>query len=215
MPHFFVDESGNLGFVFGAGSSKFFIIVLLQVADPEIFREFVKRLRTQQSLSEQYEFKYRRVGSRRVLRAAFFNGLSRLKFSAWAIVVDKEHLPAGMMALDRVGFYGWAMGELIAVIPTSEIANSIMVIDDPTRSGKFVSGLRVQISRVLRGLGKRTGFRKITGHDAAREEVLQCADMIAGALADHVSGDDSWAYQQIAEKFSVVLYRPEKTNLLS
>lgn len=213
MPYFFVDESGNLGFVFDSGSSKFFILILLHVSDPEILREFVRRVREQQRLSERYEFKYRRVGSRRLLKTAFFTGLSRLDFTVWGLVVDKALLPAGIMALDRVGFYGWAMGELVAATPSDIIANSIMVIDDPIRSGKFIGGLRVHISRVLRGLNRREGFRKITGHDAARDEALQCADMIAGALADHVSGGDSWSYQQVASKFAMIVYRPEKESL--
>lgn len=213
MPHFFVDESGNLGFVFDAGSSAFFILVLLKVDDPEKLRDFIRRLRKQQTLSEKYEFKYRRVGSRRVLRTAFFTGLSRLDFTVWALVVDKRRLSPGLAALDRIGFYGWAMGELMAAIPAQEIAGSIMVLDDPTRSSKFLDGLRVHVSRALRALGRREGFRKITGYDAAREEALQCADMIAGALADHVSGGDSWAYEQIAGKFAIVLHRPEKENL--
>jgi hypothetical protein len=37
--------------------------------------------------------------------------------------------------------------------------------------------------------------------------------MIAGALADHVSGDDAWAYQQIASKFVAILSRPETKSL--
>lgn len=213
MPYFFVDESGNLGFVFDSGSSRFFILILLRVNEPEILRELVRQLRKHQRLSERYEFKYRRVGSRRILKMAFFRGLSQLEFTTWGLVVDKAHLPAGIMALDRVGFYGWAMGELVSAMPAEMIANAVMVIDDPTRSSKFVDGLRVHISRVLRGLNRREGFRKITGHDAARDEALQCADMIAGALADHVSGGDSWAYQQVASKFAAIIYRPEKESL--
>ncbi|MBI3361274.1 MAG: DUF3800 domain-containing protein [Chloroflexi bacterium] len=160
MPHFFVDESGNLGFVFDAGSSAFFILVLLKVDDPEKLRDFIRRLRKQQTVSEKYEFKYRRVGSRRVLRTAFFTGLSRLDFTVWALVVDKRRLSPGLAALDRIGFYGWAMGELMAAIPAQEIAGSIMVLDDPTRSSKFLDGLRVHVSRALRALGRREGFRK-------------------------------------------------------
>jgi hypothetical protein len=213
MPYFFVDESGNLGFVFDSGSSKFFILILLRVNDPEILREFVRRLREQQRLSERYEFKYRRVGSRRVLKTAFFTELARLELTVWGLVVDKAHLPAGLMALDRVGFYGWAIGELVSVMPPEVITNAIMVIDDPTRSTKFLDGLRVHISRVLRGLNRREGFRKIAGHDAARDGALQCADMIAGALADHISGGDSWAYEQVAEKFATILRRPETKSL--
>lgn len=213
MPHFFVDESGNLGFVFHAGSSKFFVLVLLKVTDPEILREFIRRLRKQQTLPENYEFKYRRVGSRRVLRTAFFTGLSRMEFTVWAIVVDKQHLSTSLMALDRIGFYGWAIGELVAAMPPGELTDAIVAIDDPIRSSKFVDGLRVHISKVLRGMGRRERLRKVTGHDAAREEALQCADMIAGALADHVAGGNSWAYEQIAGRFAAVVHRPENTNL--
>jgi hypothetical protein len=101
MPYFFVDESGNLGFVFDSGSSKFFILILLRVNDPEVLRGFVRRLREQQRLSERYEFKYRRVGSRRILKTAFFTGLSRLEFTVWGLVVDKAHLPAGRLPQNR------------------------------------------------------------------------------------------------------------------
>jgi hypothetical protein len=212
MPYFFVDESGNLGFVFNAGSSRFFVLVFLQVNHPEALREFVQRLRRQQKLSERYEFKYRRVGSRRILKRAFFTGMVRQDFTAWGLVIDKARLPAGIMALDRIGFYGWAMSELVVAMPPALIANSAMVIDDPMRSSKFVAGLRVHISRALRGQNRREGFRKIAGHDAARDEALQCADMLAGALADHVAGGDSWAYEQIADKFAAVVFRPEKES---
>ncbi len=213
MPYLFVDESGNLGFIFDAGSSKFFVLVFVQVKDPDILRAFVRQLRAQQSLPANYEFKYRRVGSKRVLRTAFFRDLAQLEFVAWALVVDKRRLSVSVMALDRIGFYGWAMGELVSALPSEAIAHSIIVIDDPMRSNKFVTGLRVHISKVLRALGRRERFRKITGHDAEREEALQCADMIAGALAEYVSGGDSWAYQQTAHKFATVLYRPERKNL--
>jgi hypothetical protein len=127
--------------------------------------------------------------------------------------MDKEQLSPALAALDRTAFYGWAMSELVTVLPADAVANSIVVIDDPTRSGKFANGIRVQVSRALRRMGRRRGFRKITGRDAEREEALQCADMIAGALAEVHSGGDPWAYRQIAEKFVRVLYLPEKQNL--
>ena len=208
MPYHFVDESGNLGFAFEAGSSKTFVLVVLRVSDPETLRVWARNLRLQQSLPASYEFKYRRVGSRRVLRQAFFAGLAQLGFMARALVVDKTKLAPGLMALDRVGFYGWALGEILAVMPAEEITDAVLVLDEPVRSGKFITSLRVHLSRVLRGLGQRAVFRKITGHDSARDGGLQCADMIAGALADHISGDDSSAYLQIVSKFATILYRP-------
>lgn len=213
MPYFFVDESGNIGFAFDAGSSRLFVLVMLRVDDPDVLREFVRRLRCQQGLHERYEFKYRRVGSRRVLRTAFFSGLSRLDFAVWAIVIDKARLSPGLAALDRTAFYGWAMGELVAVLPPDSISHAVVVIDDPVRSAKFTDGLRVQMSKVLRRLGRRPGFGKVTGRDAERDEALQCADMIAGALAEHESGGDSWAYQQIAAKFVQVIRWPSAKNL--
>ncbi len=208
MAYFLVDESGNLGYVFETGSSRLFVLVLLKVGDPEVLRDFVRRMRVARHLPEDYEFKYRRVGSRRVLCEHFFRALAQLEVAIWALVVDKTRRPPGLMALDRAGFYGWALGEIMAVMPEAEVQGAVVVLDEPNHSGRFLSDLRVHLSRVWRGLGWRAGFRKITGHDSARDAGLQCADMVAGAVADHVSGHDSTAYRMIAGKFVTTARRP-------
>jgi hypothetical protein len=51
VAYFFVDESGNLGYVFETGSSRLFVLVLLKVGDPEVLRDFVRRMRGRAALA--------------------------------------------------------------------------------------------------------------------------------------------------------------------
>ncbi len=86
----YLDESGDTGFKFRNGSSRYFVIALLLVDDPLPLHQAVHDLRLRLNKSESYEFKFMRTHHDG--RIAFFQAIKSFTFQVYALVVDKMNL---------------------------------------------------------------------------------------------------------------------------
>ncbi len=81
------DESGDTGFKFDRGSSRYFVVTLLLVNDPIPFHEAVAALRKSLGFTEGNEFKW--YTSSEETRWVFLRMLRRQEFAARVLVIDK------------------------------------------------------------------------------------------------------------------------------
>jgi hypothetical protein len=80
------------------------------------------------------------------------------------------------------------LGEFIAVLadqlPAEAVENALVVIDAHTTTTELTRSIRVAISGALRARQIQPGIKKVRGRPAHREDGLQLADMVAGAVVE-------------------------------
>lgn len=79
----YLDESGDTGFKFRNGSSRYFVIALLLVDEPLPLHQAVHDLRLRLNKSESYEFKFMRTHHDG--RIAFFQAIKPFTFQVHAL----------------------------------------------------------------------------------------------------------------------------------
>ena len=79
-----------------------------------------------------------------------------------------------------------------------DIADDILIVDGAVPS--LIRDLRVRLSAICRDEGRRRPFKKIVSADSGREDGLQLADMVAGAIMQSTKGTDVEYYQTFADK---------------
>lgn len=90
------------------------------------------------------------------------------------------------------------MTKLIVRSSELDIADDILIMDGAVPS--WIQDLRVRLSNVCRQEGRRRPFKKIVSADSDRENGLQLADMVAGAIMQFAKGVDIKFYQTFADK---------------
>jgi hypothetical protein len=79
-----------------------------------------------------------------------------------------------------------------------DIGGDVLIVDGTTQA--FRRQLRVRLSQESRFSGRARPFSKIISGDSRREDGLQLADMIVGAIARYVVADETSYYQTFAHK---------------
>ncbi len=213
MPYFFVDESGNFGFVFDAGSSPYFVMVFLWVENADDLRERVRKLRKRHGFSDRYEFKHRAIKGQPVVFRHVLEAIAAFPLQAWVLVIDKQRLPESFRSMNRHEFFDFALGQLAAAIPAEKISGTTLVLDAPA-SRSLLQKSRVHLSAIVHHRGVTRGFRRIVGHDSHRDEALQCADVVAGVVAEKwTKGREEWFSMIESKVAAIVQYPPPKENL--
>src|SRR5689334_24748450 len=98
----YLDESGDTGFRFRQGSSRFFVITLMLVHDPLPIHQAIDDLRAGLGMDRNSEFKWYR--SSEETRWAFLRMLRKQDFTARAMVIDKSMM-ARTQASPAEAFY--------------------------------------------------------------------------------------------------------------
>jgi len=203
----FGDESGDPGFTFDRGSSHYLVVLLLLLDDPEPLRDRVDRLRQQLELPPGVEFKFHKTSAAN--RRVFLAALQSHQFVGYALVVDKGQLSAGWRSASDVGFHALCFAELIGRIPANELGDTILVLD---RFGASKTTLRELRSRLkVQGEGQTIRpFKRILLKRSRGDNLIQCADMVAGALMRAVSASDRSFFDLVHDKITVWQYQPDE-----
>ena len=180
--HLFVDWSGDLGFKFGRGSTTYLVIAVVNLADYAAFRRVIAKLRTERGLHRAYEFHYAHIPEAE--RAAFFDALRGATFEAWVLIVDKQRLSGRFKRRNQYDLFGEFVDTLVDQLPAEVIQNALVVIDAHATVTKLTRSIRVAVSRTLRAREIQPGIKKVRGRPAHREDGLQLADMLAGAVVE-------------------------------
>jgi len=176
--HIYIDESGDTGFKFRTGSSRYFVVALLLVDDPIPLHQAVHDFRLSQDKPEAHEFKFTKTPHE--MRQAFFRALLPYPYQVRAVIVDKQRL-AALNLRSRDKFYDYAV-RLPFESDVAAIARAQLVIDESFKGKSRQADLTTYLQRELNaGAVKR--IAGVTYHDSGRDNLLQVVDMIVGAIA--------------------------------
>ena len=183
----FVDESGDTGFKFGDGSSDRFVVTLVifgDVEDAHNAEARIRQLRHDLGLRKHYEFHYSH--SKSFIKRRFFEELGQEQFFYCTISINKRKL-TGPGFRFKESFYKYAC-RLVFENAKPHLDNAKIVIDG---SGSRV--FRRQLGSYLRRHmnsdedgAKR--IKKVQLEDSRKNDLIQLADMVCGALARKLAG---------------------------
>ena len=196
------DESGDVSFSFDKGASRYFVFALIATSQPDDIRQALRGLRRQRNLPAQYEFKFHKLSSVALRRAAF-TLLNTLDFQATVLYVDKVTLPDSFRVMTGQMFYAFFVSEVIRLIPETEREGATLLLDQFDPSGRAIRELK-------RTLGRRQiqrGFKRITHVRSRSESLVQVADLVAGTVLRSVERRQT--YQNIENKVRLLYeFRP-------
>ena len=182
----FIDESGDPGLNIEAGSSKYFIVALVAFEDHDeaaAVDERLSLLRQEQRIKDNFEFHFNKLKSGH--RRGFLEAVARYNFFYFAVVIDKTHLTGREFQLNE-SLYNYACG-LIFEKAKPRLTNAIVVIDE-RGSRNFKSELRRYLVARLKDDSGKCFIKKVRTQDSRKNNLVQLADMVAGAVARSFSG---------------------------
>jgi hypothetical protein len=193
------DEAGDASFRFDRGASTHFVIALIGTQQPDEMCGVLAALRSRLQLASNFEFKLHRLGQRHI-RDQLWETLTPLDFRVWAIVVDKTRLADMFRVMPASAFYAYFMSEAIRLVPEDLRLGAPLWLDEFDRSGKTVALLK----RAFAARGLRYNFRNIRAVRSQSEDIVQVADIAAGAILRHHSKRTSEGYQRLIGKIAVI-----------
>jgi len=194
--YFFVDESGEPGFHKFRGS-PYFILAMVQTPDWKPIGEFAA-LRNELHLSRSFEFHYAKMTSKQ--RQAFFQAVRPVYFRVRAAAILKDEVPLVYRGLRGPNLTVELLAKLTLRASPLDICNDILIIDSATDALR--SALRIRLSHECRTLNRERPFKKIVTASSHREDGLQLADMIAGAIRDMVWNDQHACFRTFVGKIA-------------
>jgi len=194
----FLDESGDPG----PHSNPYFALALVQLAARQPLAE-IAAARQALHLLPTFEFKYHKTTPAQ--REVFFRLVQPLAFRVRASVVEKSRLPPEL-ALPGLAFIVEWTARLILRASELDIANDVLVMDGAAPSLR--RALRVRLSNECRRQNRARPFAKIIGGDSSRDDGLQLADMVVGAVRQKIVGGDDRFYAPFAPKVTDLWHAP-------
>lgn len=201
----YLDESGATGLKFrGGGSSRHFTVALLLVDDPIPLHQAVHDLRLRLGLPETHEFKFGSTGHE--YRLAFFHAIRPYAFEIRAWVIDKQRAsPAPFAATPPM--YEHLVSRILAR-ERDALRDRTLVIDESVQGKVSQARLLTALRRALTANEPGGGriVRDITIHRSHQDNLIQVADMAAGAVArGYERGDDRYL-RLLGRKRTVLRY---------
>lgn len=191
----FLDESGDPGLSGSATSSSHFALAMVQMVNREPLPE-LEELRSRFRLPG-FEFKYQKTTA--VHKEAFFSTVRAIPFRVRAVVVEKASLDKRFATLSGQDIVIEFIVGLALRAPELDLTDDTLIIDGTTPA--FRRALRIKLSEECARIGRRSRpFRKIISGDSRREDGLQLADMIVGAVRQHVMETESRYYRTFERK---------------
>jgi hypothetical protein len=203
----YLDESGDAGFEFKRGSSRYFVVALMLVDDPRPLREAVSTYRREIGWPKHREFKFAKASHE--IRRDFLSAIRFQPLTIRCLVVDKEALLVADPRVRRDAYVAMIRSALQEALQDVTMAHVIIDESFEGRSKKasFSSDLRHAVSNPT-GRGART-LRAVSYRRSRSDDLLQAADMIVGAIA-YAHKHDNHVYRRIIQsKIAVERFLPE------
>jgi hypothetical protein len=191
----FLDESGDPGIEQRGTSSSYFILAMAELPNRQPIAELTS-IRKELGLPLRYEFKYYR--SRASLKNVFFRAVQSLPFQVRAAVLDKSKVPNDLRITKGPDLTIELFTRLALRIPESAVCDDVLIIDGATP--KFKRSLRRRLSKAYRRTGRKRLFKKIVGQKSQSSDGLQLVDMIAGAIRQCVTGQESRYFNSVEHR---------------
>lgn len=197
-----LDESGDGGFRFEQGSSKYFVASLIYLDNDveekiaEVQRE-VDQIRERFSLTVDYEFKFSRC--RDLLKQEFLKELLKFPIKYKVIAVNKEKLEAPALKYKPKELYCETIRRLL-YDNNPLLEKTILIVDEAVakiHQNEFNSVLRKYLSR--------NTVSKIIQKRSRNEIMIQVADMVSGSVFRKYEKQDDRFYLMIKSKEKILM----------
>jgi hypothetical protein len=201
-----LDWSGDAGDPTKQGASPTIVFAIAHIDESRLeqIELNLRTVRQSRGLPPTYAFKYHRLQGRPELRAAFFAGIGDLSISATVLVVDKSAWPENFRRTtrgpDRITKY---IADLIRGCADGFVVGHTLLIDGEKDETPTLTAARNAVSRAMEATGRRS-FRKVkmSTDDSAGGEIIQVADMIAGAIRRH--GVDAAELRSLRRRITII-----------
>jgi hypothetical protein len=193
------DEAGDASLNFDKGASRYFVVAVVATQDADALRSVLINLRQRENFAESFEFHFNALASAK-LRQKTLAALREANFLAWAMIVDKTSLSLPLRTLTGLEFYLYFVTELIDRIPVELRNKGTLILDE---FGSANTSL-VKLKRNLKVRGIRHEFSRIFFRRSRSEDLIQVADLVAGAILRRDSKRDSQAFEYIEGKLQAV-----------
>jgi hypothetical protein len=175
-----IDDSGDPGFKFDKGSSRFFVIALV-IFDDELEAEktaiAIKELRRELGFPEDVEFKF--FKSKNLVREKFLRTITPFQFRVRCLVVDKQRIHSDELRNNKNSFYSYII-KMVLKHSNGSILDAKVKIDgsgDRLFRRNFLTYLRKELNT-----NKRKIMRNCRLVDSQSNVLIQMADMVAGTI---------------------------------
>jgi len=193
----FLDESGDPGMKLTGGSSDLFIVALVIFNDREEAQACDTRidlLRRELKMCGGMEFKFHKTNQ--VVRSTFLEAVGRYDFFYFGIVINKRELTSPNFRI-KDSFYKYACS--LVFENAKPHLNDATVVIDGSGSRDFRNQLSSYLKRRIndqKGGNRQIGKVKI--QDSHRNNLLQLADMVCGAVArSYTNKNDAKDYRRL------------------
>jgi len=211
LSYLFLDWAGDSGFKFDRGSTHHLVFAFAAVPDYTGFRRTIADLRVCRGLPRDYEYHYAHIP--KVERAAYFATLHSIDFQAWVLVVDKRDLSVRFRRRSQYILFREFVTDLARRIPLEATRGISLLIDAHATTTRLTQTIRVAVSSALKTRGAQQRVKKARGRPAHREDGLQLADMVAGAVVESKVRDEVDYLIGLEDKIKIWWYEgdvPEK-----
>lgn len=191
----FIDDAGDPGFKFGRGSTNYFVVAAVffdDNLDAEEVALKIKRLRRDLNWHDLHEFKFRKTSA--AIRTRFFKAVRPLKFRVVVALIDKRTITDKEFQKNPGKFYNAVILRAIGVAGNLQKAH--ICID-----GEKGNDYRRKAKVLFRQNLPQYSVKELTFKDSRKDNLLQLADMIAGAaLHSTEKRPDADAYISLVKK---------------
>lgn len=201
----FIDESGDLGYKFDRGSTRYFTIVLVIFEDSQAAlacQRAIEQLRAGLQVPPRYEFHFHSDSHAR--RLAFLTTVSRQDFYCYSFTLDKSS-----SKLTGPGFryrgpgYKWVCRAVLENA-AGDLKGATVVIDG-SGERKFRREISTYLRRELNSEQRKQVARVKIGRSSS-DPLLQLADYVAGVTNRLYEG------KQGADAYEVYLRRKRRSQ---
>ncbi len=199
MKYIFLDESGELGFSFNKGSSKFFTITLLVcgIKEEQELQRVIKKVRERilkKKLKQSPEIKWN--NSNEDIKKNVFQRLEKINFEIFTIILDKSKV-YDYLKEKKHKLYNYLSQLIIAECSTED---KFEIIVDRSKNKR---SLRDDFNNYIRNhLINKCSNLEIKHEDSKSNGGLQVLDFISGAIFNKYEFNNLDYYNKITEKIT-------------
>lgn len=191
--HFYIDESGDLGFG-SKDSTKLFVIAAVKVYDPLVLSRAIKRARhrkLKKSIKEKSEFKFSNTSPE--IRERILRELGKGEIEVYALVLNKQKVKQDLRDKKNV-LYSYLLKLLLEkCFKFYHKTEPIAIIFDRVFTKVQQEALQLYLLTQNRTLFESSKNLTILHENSERNSCLQAVDFIAGAIArKYERGDESY-----------------------
>lgn len=178
MKPLYLDWSGDAGFKFRRGSSRYLTFGCVACDTP--FDTALGQLRTRYSLGKGFHFRFNKASE--FIKPIFFSTVGLLDLRGVVVRVDKTRLPPAAHRQRGDDLLCFFAAQTVARMPATAGEGRALIYDGLRAEKALGQGIRVAISAMVRTTGLPP-IGRVLARPARDEAGLQIADMLAGAAA--------------------------------